>query len=333
MLAFGVAAVCVRLGFWQLDRLQERRASNQRITAGLEAPITALAPLLAGSQGDPAYRRVHVEGTYLVEHELFAYGRPLDGRAGDHVLTPLRVAPDGPDVLVDRGWVPFDAQRSAPATDAAPPAGPVSIVGVVLPAEPGEAFPEGEGTSVRAIDPVAIGASLDLDLAPWYVVLQGQRPTPGPLPVPARLPALDEGPHLSYAIQWFSFAAIALVGYVLLARRGRAAAGCRGRSRGGRRVMGCLFVLISLITPRLVLFVLWIFTDYLSMAFGGWFWATLGFFVMPTTTIAYAVAKNDLSTATGNIEAAGVVIIVIGVAIDLGLFGGAAKRRRTGSAA
>ena len=93
--------------------------------------------------------------------------------------------------------------------------------------------------------------------------------------------------------------------------------------------MGCLFVLLSLITPRLVLFVLWLFTDYLAMAFSGWLWATIGFFVMPTTTIAYAVAKNDLSTASGSIEAAGIVVIVIGVAIDLGLFGGAAKKRRT----
>jgi hypothetical protein len=95
--------------------------------------------------------------------------------------------------------------------------------------------------------------------------------------------------------------------------------------------MGCLFVLISLITPRIVLFVLWLFTDYLAMAFSGWLWATVGFFVMPTTTIAYAVAKNDLSTASGSIEAAGVVVIVIGVAIDLGLVGGASRRRRSGS--
>ena len=221
MLACGVAAVCVRLGFWQLDRLQERRTVNQRIATGLEAPVTSLGPLLTGSQGDPAYRRVRVEGTYLVEHELFAYGRPLDGRAGDHVLTPLRVADGGPDVLVDRGWVPFDAERSAPAADAAPPAGAVTVEGIVMPAGQGEAFPEGDGASARAIDPVVIGASRGLDLVPWYVLLQDQRPPPGPLPVAARPPALDEGPHLSYAIQWFSFAAIALVGYVLLSRRGR----------------------------------------------------------------------------------------------------------------
>ena len=95
--------------------------------------------------------------------------------------------------------------------------------------------------------------------------------------------------------------------------------------------MGCLFVLFSLITPRFVILILWIFTDYLSAAYGSWFWPTLGFFVMPTTTIAYAVARNDLSTPTGAIEAAGVVVIVLGVVIDIGLLGGGARSRRSRS--
>jgi hypothetical protein len=92
--------------------------------------------------------------------------------------------------------------------------------------------------------------------------------------------------------------------------------------------MGCLFVILSLITPRFVVFVLWIFTDYLQTAYGSWFWPTLGFFVAPTTTIAYAVARNDLSTVTGGITAAGTLVIVIGVMIDIGLLGGNARRRR-----
>jgi hypothetical protein len=94
--------------------------------------------------------------------------------------------------------------------------------------------------------------------------------------------------------------------------------------------MGCLFALFSLITPRLVLFLMWLFTDYLALAYGSWFWPTLGFFVAPTTTIAYAVARQDLSTAGGAITAAGVVVIVIGVVIDLGLLGGSARSRRRG---
>ena len=93
--------------------------------------------------------------------------------------------------------------------------------------------------------------------------------------------------------------------------------------------MGCLFAILALITPRFVVFVLWIFTDYLATAYGSWFWPTLGFFVAPTTTLGYAVARNDLSTATGGITAAGALVIVLGVLIDIGLIGGGARGRRT----
>ena len=92
--------------------------------------------------------------------------------------------------------------------------------------------------------------------------------------------------------------------------------------------MGCLIVILSLVTPRFVVVVLWLFTNYLETAYGSWFWPTLGFFVAPTTTLAYAVARNDLSTASGTITAAGTVVIVIGVVIDIGLLGGNARKRR-----
>jgi hypothetical protein len=94
--------------------------------------------------------------------------------------------------------------------------------------------------------------------------------------------------------------------------------------------MGCLIVILSLVTPRFVVVVLWLFTNYLATAYGSWFWPTLGFFVAPTTTIAYAVARNDLSTATGGITAAGTLVIVVGVLIDIGLIGGNARKRRRG---
>jgi hypothetical protein len=91
--------------------------------------------------------------------------------------------------------------------------------------------------------------------------------------------------------------------------------------------MGCLLVLFSLITPRFVLVVLWLFTNYLSRGYGSWFWPFLGFFFLPTTTIAYAIAQNAFSPK-GSINATGVLFIVLGVAVDLGLVGGSARSRR-----
>jgi hypothetical protein len=90
--------------------------------------------------------------------------------------------------------------------------------------------------------------------------------------------------------------------------------------------VGCLLVLISLITPRLVLFVMWI-ADYTSRAYGSWLWPTLGFFFAPTTTVAYAIATNELQRG-GEISLGGVIVVVIGVAIDLGLIGGGARARK-----
>lgn len=94
--------------------------------------------------------------------------------------------------------------------------------------------------------------------------------------------------------------------------------------------MGCLIVLLGLITPRVVLFVLWLFSDYLNHAFDNGWWPTLGFFFLPTTTLAYAVSRNELTTATGGLEALGIILIVLGVLIDLGILGGGARRRRAG---
>jgi len=89
--------------------------------------------------------------------------------------------------------------------------------------------------------------------------------------------------------------------------------------------VGCLFALVALITPRLILFIMWLFTDYLNTAFSSGWWGILGFLFLPTTTIAYAIAQNEFTTITGGIEAAGIVLIVLGVLIDLGMLGGSGR--------
>ncbi len=89
--------------------------------------------------------------------------------------------------------------------------------------------------------------------------------------------------------------------------------------------MGCLLVVFSLVTPRFVMVLLWLFTNYLERAFASGWWALLGFFFLPTTAIGYAIAKNEFTAPNGGLEAAGVIVIVIGVAVDLGLLGGSGR--------
>ena len=81
--------------------------------------------------------------------------------------------------------------------------------------------------------------------------------------------------------------------------------------------MGCLGVLFALVTPRLVMVALWLFTDYLSQAYGGFLIPLIGFFVLPTTTLAYAVAEHE----TGGFEDWGIAIVIVAILLDLGVWG------------
>lgn len=225
-----VAVVLINLGLWQLSRHEERTASNARVAERLEQPPRPLEELASDGQAastaddELAYRRVRVSGRYLPDEEVLLSPRGRHGQPGHHVLTPL-VTDDGRGVLVDRGWVPYE-HDDPPVDEAAPPAGTVEVSGFLLPNEPAERFapdlPEGELDTVSRVDLGRLGQQSGRSLFPYYVQLQEQTPAqPGEsLPVPAEPPDVsDDGNHLSYAFQWFSFAGVGLVGYPLLIRR------------------------------------------------------------------------------------------------------------------
>jgi cytochrome oxidase assembly protein ShyY1 len=232
IVALAVAAVCVRLGIWQLHRLASKRAFNAAVVAGTSAS-PAPVETLAGQGTSVAYRRAEATGRYDAAREILFYGRSdANGDPGSDVLTPLRLD-DGDAVLVDRGWIPFDPNQPLPVPGtAAAPAGSVAVTGVLFP--PDSSTPPAEGTApvtiVRRVNLAQIGAQLPYRLLPYYLLLQEQAPAqPAGLPSPPPMPELTEGPHLSYAIQCFSFAAIAVLGYGLLVRRDRRA-GSAGRA-------------------------------------------------------------------------------------------------------
>jgi hypothetical protein len=87
-----------------------------------------------------------------------------------------------------------------------------------------------------------------------------------------------------------------------------------------------VLVLLAFFTPRIVLFILWLFTSYLSRAFDGFVLPLLGFLFLPATTLAYAIAQNEF----GGVNGIGLVVILIGLAVDIGLLGGGARQRRSG---
>lgn len=217
--AFFVAA-CIGLGLWQLDRLHQKRERNRLVAQRTKLPLEPFSVLRASDASSVTYRRVRAAGTYDPARQIILRSRALDGRPGEHLLTPL-VTGKGAAVIVDRGWIPFGARASA----ALPPPGPVAVAGTLLPPERPFRFGPREARSgmIRGsfyVDIARFQRQMPYRLYPLYLLLRSQRPTTkAQLPVPVSLPVLSEGPHLSYAIQWFSFATLALAAYGFLIRK------------------------------------------------------------------------------------------------------------------
>ena len=218
-----VAAVCVRLGFWQLDRLEQRRAGND----GLEERIAADPLDLDGAPRDTAglvMRAAVARGRWDAETAIALAGRSRAGAPGVHVLQPFQLQGGG-WMLVDRGFVPAADAATAPAEVRA--RGAATIRGRLRPLDPASATdgrlrPAGEQPGTLATwfarSPDGIGAHVPQTLAPLYLVAESAT-SAAPYPAASAPPELDEGPHLGYAIQWFSFAAIALIGWGAMALR------------------------------------------------------------------------------------------------------------------
>jgi surfeit locus 1 family protein len=237
LLILAIAFTCVQLGLWQLRRLDEKRDRIDLVRAAQAQPPVPVDALLAA--GDPltgaaadavAFRTVTATGTYDVEHELLVRNRPLGGVNGNDVITPLVLA-DGTAVLVTRGWVPFDVPDERPLPGAEPPAGTVTVTGVLQRTERGGALapidaPDGDLGSLGRLDVAAIADDLPYPVLPLTLLLSDQEPVqPGDFPAPAEVDEPGEGPHLSYALQWFTFATLALVIWPLVMRKAAAKGG------------------------------------------------------------------------------------------------------------
>ena len=223
-LAVAVAAACVALGLWQLSRLSQRRAANELIRAQ-----AALPPLqLAGGElptGILAYRSAQITGMYDSARQIVLLNRTYNDEPGSHLVTPLLLTPDGPAILIDRGWIPFE-QSSPEDIKRFDQPGVVQVKGSLRSsqAEPGWSIladPPSNGTwrgSWRYLNIDRLQEQFPYDVLPVYLA-QSEPSSNALLPRADAALDLSEGPHLSYAIQWFSFAAIALIGGGIWLRR------------------------------------------------------------------------------------------------------------------
>jgi len=217
VVAAGAAALFARLGVWQLHRLAERRAFNAQFEQRLAAPPVSLE----GVPGDTAlakYRRVRVHGTLDYDHQFVITGRSREGAPGVFLITPLRPDSGARAVLVNRGWVYSPDASSVNASLWLEPER-TAVEGFI---EPLPARLHGASQSAsnprawRELDYARASAELPYPIEPYTIVELAVGPRPVGAPTRMALPEMDDGPHLSYAIQWFTFAGIALYGALYL---------------------------------------------------------------------------------------------------------------------
>jgi surfeit locus 1 family protein len=217
-LALGAAAaLCVALGFWQLDRAEEKRQQVSELARQALMPALALRPLEASAE-PLRYRHLRATGTFEEAGQILIENRHHAGQTGYHVITPLRIDGGEVRVLVNRGWIPADAQGRP--TPAPVPDGPRTVNGEAhIPAPPAIALTGSAGAAAWGNR----WPYLTLDLyrgrfgfpvQPVVILMDPSEPDGFARSWPPEMP--KEGMHLGYAVQWFAFAAIALVVWLRL---------------------------------------------------------------------------------------------------------------------
>lgn len=216
-------AVLARLGVWQLDRLEQRKARNVEIVAQLSLP-----PLLLTGERLPddlaglKYRRAMARGQFDFSRQVALLHQNWMNAPGIHLITPLVLEGSSQAVLVDRGWLPAD-QAAPDNWSQFEESGPLEVTGFIRLSQTLPDGARGNSTSVAAgpqsewyrVDIEAIQAQMPYELLPVYVLRSPAEDGDKHLPYQAE-PELDlsNGPHLGYALQWFIFAMILGIIYV-----------------------------------------------------------------------------------------------------------------------
>lgn len=219
------AIACGLLSWWQWSRRAETVAEIQRVETNYDATaadVAAVLPRLDSWSIEDEWRPVELHGEYLSDEQLLVRNRPYNGASGYEVLVPFQLD-DGRVFVVDRGWVPGGSSIEAPDSVPAPPAGEVTVIARLKAGEPelpGRSAPPGQLATIHLPSVAALVG--DRTYTGGYGLLASEDPAPADQrPAAAPRPDEDEGPHLSYAIQWIAFGVLAFIGLFWAVRRER----------------------------------------------------------------------------------------------------------------
>ena len=236
VLCVSAAIACTFLGFWQLDRHRERQVAVREQAARMSNPPVGAAEVLSGaSQFDN--RRVLLTGQLDLANEIVLMNRTRRGAPGVHLFTPMILAGTDSAIMINRGWVYSPdgatvdlAQWRAgitPSDTNMQVSNPIEVSGIVVhhPADSAALPLSSQSLSARRISRLRhenVEALLPYRVAKAYVqLLPADTNVRSGVPTPVPPAAGGPGPHLSYAVQWFAFAAISLAGCAALLIHGR----------------------------------------------------------------------------------------------------------------
>ena len=231
LLVFAGTALCIRLGIWQLDRLQQRRAFNAEYESARAAPALDLNREQLNNLTSIEWRAVKVMGKYDFANQVALKNQYHDNQYGFHLLTPLRFDASsgaGQAVLVDRGWIPAEDNANPSDWRKYDQPGTVTVSGQLRLGQTKPAFGGIADTLPKNGEKLELWYNADLahianqmpyPILPVYI----QPPTDlsdtnPPIPFQPEV-EITEGPHMGYALQWFTFATILFVGYPFFLRK------------------------------------------------------------------------------------------------------------------
>jgi surfeit locus 1 family protein len=226
LLVVAGTALCIRLGIWQLDRLDQRRAFNHQVESMRAMPALDLNQQVPDDISKMEWRAVQVQGKYDFANQTALRNQYNGNQYGYHLLTPVLF--DGHAVLVDRGWIPAEGNATAQDWQKYNESEDVSIAGQIRLGQTkprfggvADAVPQ-DGTKLvlwNNADIEHIIKQLPYQALPVYIQPDvDPNDTTPPIPYQPTI-ELTEGPHFGYALQWFTFATILLVGYPFFLRK------------------------------------------------------------------------------------------------------------------
>jgi surfeit locus 1 family protein len=230
LLVFAGTAVCARLGIWQLDRLEQRRAFNAQVESMWAMDTLDLNQNVPADIEKMEWRSVTVTGEYDFENQVAMRNQYHETEYGYHLITPLKFSGDpstgsgGTTVLVNRGWIPADGNSAPDDWRKYDEAGVVTVTGQIRLGQEKPAF----GGVADAEGKLDVWNNLNVERIakqsshPMLNVFIQQDEIAGddvpPIPFQPEI-ELTEGSHFGYALQWFSFAAVLFFGYPFYLRK------------------------------------------------------------------------------------------------------------------